>query len=93
MTELKTLNELRLENGWTFQEIADAITALGYPIQMGTVQRVLRHPDRAPRETTLFKIRKYLAVLEQTDARTEKPKGRSTVARRPALIGDAARTV
>lgn len=63
VSELRQLNDHRLEHDLTFQAIADAMSALGYPITAPTVQRMLRHPERAPLERTMYKVRKYLKHL------------------------------
>jgi hypothetical protein len=64
LKELKVLNAFRLEHDLTFQDIADQMSAIGYPISPPTLQRMLRHPHRTPLERNLYKVRKFIAHLK-----------------------------
>jgi transcriptional regulator with XRE-family HTH domain len=55
-TEALALRQLRLERGWTYRQLAEAIGGL----DLSTVQRFVEQPARRVRETTLFKIRRFL---------------------------------
>lgn len=54
--EVAELNQIRLDEGLTFAELADQIG----DIDVGTLHRVLRHPDRKPFDRTLHKLRRFL---------------------------------
>jgi transcriptional regulator with XRE-family HTH domain len=53
--ELAQLNELRLEEGLTYEALAEMVG-----IEASTLHRALRHPDRRPYDRTLHKIRRFL---------------------------------
>jgi len=56
LNEALALRQLRLEEGWTYRELADRIGGL----DTSTVQRFIESPARRIHETTLFKIRRFL---------------------------------
>lgn len=68
-TLLDQLNELRLSRDWSYRQLADDITAVtGFDISAQTLQPLLSvasHERSKPYDRTLYKIRQYLAALEE----------------------------
>lgn len=59
--ELAALAELRLERGLSFDQLAADMTAAGYPFKKRTLHTILTNPAIRPHETTLHRVRRYLA--------------------------------
>jgi hypothetical protein len=69
LREVRLLNQLRLEHNLTYQAVADAMKAIGYPLAARTIHQLIKNPNVTPNERTLFKIRKYLAYVKDGEER------------------------
>jgi hypothetical protein len=81
--EVAELNALRLELDLSFQEVADAMRAIGYPLNPRTLHQLIRKPHMTPNERTLFKIRKYLDHVKAGQKRAAQATGRRPSTKRP----------
>ena len=75
VTDALALRQLRLEEGWTYDDLAARIGGL----DRTTVQRFVEHPHRRIRETTLFKIRRFLAAQQESPRRKRKARAEARV--------------
>lgn len=84
-SDLKELGTLRLERGWTYLELAQAV-GLCY----ATVRRLLTVRQPRMYETTAYIIHKFLDAQRATDAAQAAPKRKRL---RRALSADSAGSV
>jgi hypothetical protein len=84
--ELEQLRDLRLQNDWTWEQLAEEMNrhTKGAPMSPRTLHFVVTY-DAKPRERTLHKIRLYLAAQEtRRRRRAQAAKRRRQV--RPAAV-------
>lgn len=59
--EVAELNEIRLDEGWTYGELATRINDVaGGELDASTLHRLFNDPARKPYDRTLHKIKKFL---------------------------------
>jgi len=63
--EIRKLNDIRLELGLSYGDIADGMTAIGHPMTRAALHKLVSQKDVQPQESTLFKVRKYLEHLKR----------------------------
>lgn len=68
LTEVKALNELRLERDLSFADLAGQMETAGYAVGGRTLHQILRGQG-TPNERTLYKIRKFLASVRRSSRR------------------------
>lgn len=66
LNDALALRTLRLEQGWTYKELARRIGR----VDTSTVQRFIEHPYRRVHETTRFQVRRFLETWQSA------PRGR-----------------
>jgi transcriptional regulator with XRE-family HTH domain len=71
LNDALALRRVRLEAGWTYKELAARIGGL----TAITVQRFIEQPQRRVRETTAYKVRRFLEA--QQDPPTRKRRARA----------------
>ncbi len=57
---LDELDQIRLDNDWSYRELSEDMTRAGCPVADKTLQTMLRRRTRQPWDRTLHKIRRYL---------------------------------
>jgi len=68
--ELERLALYRLEHDLTWAELADEMQQAGYPLQARALHNALTHRLQGlPTDRTLFKIRRFVALLDQKRSR------------------------
>ena len=61
---MRRLAFFRLERGWSFEDLSDAMTAAGCPVRVQALHRALTVRAK-PRDTTYFMIEKFVTQLDQ----------------------------
>jgi hypothetical protein len=78
-TDIERLNRYRLEHDLTFERLAIEMADAGYPIKIRTLHLTLSGKLRGqPRDRTRFKIREFIARLDERDKARRKRKAKSS---------------
>lgn len=88
--ETVELNNVRLAEDWTFDQLADDMDAEGYPVNVRTLHYLIRTmpKDANPQDRTLYKIRKYLEAYRLHE-RQKDQRRRRYAQKRAASSADA----
>ena len=87
LPELDALNSIRLNHDWSIRDLAVRMKAHGCPVGERTLHDLLMKTRRrrGPFDRTLYKIRVYLAHLEQLDEKARQKKLRAQLAKAAAI--------
>jgi hypothetical protein len=69
--EIAALDAYRLEHDWTFDQLAEAMDRAHCAIPARTLHYLLKRlpRDAKPLDRTIFKIKKFLKLMQQSEAR------------------------
>lgn len=71
-SEIAAIEEHRLTRRWSYRELAEDLSArTGIPMPEVTLYKALSEPRRPLRKTTVFPIRKYVALIGDRASRRE----------------------